>query len=105
MTETELMRQIQLEASRQGARLFRNNCGMCITVDNRRIRFGVGGPGGSDLIGWSGGAIFIAIEVKSERGRVRPEQKAFIDAVRAAGGRAGIARSVDEAIQIIKGGV
>lgn len=56
--------------------------------------------GGSDLIGWTtvdGVAVFTAIEVKAERGRVSPEQQHFIDTVKAAGGIAGVARSEDEA--------
>jgi hypothetical protein len=68
--------------------------------------------GMSDLTGWttvtdsgSGAhyAAYTAIEVKSKRGRPTPEQSAFLDAVRRAGGRAGIARSVEDAGRIISG--
>jgi hypothetical protein len=40
--------------------------------------------------------IFLAIEVKSATGRLRPAQQAFLDTVTAAGGRAFVARSVED---------
>jgi hypothetical protein len=71
--------------------------------------------GGSDLIGWTSHrvtsddlgqtlALFTAIETKSDTGRVRPEQVVFIDAVKDAGGIAGVARSEEEALELIYGG-
>ena len=60
-------------------------------------------PGVSDLIGWTEGGRFVAIEVKAPRGRVTDEQKAFLDLVRRSGGLAGVARSVEEARKIIRG--
>lgn len=76
------------------------------------MQFGVGSPGGSDLIGYrrvtvtpemvgQDVAVFAAVEVKTARGRVRPEQQQFVDHIRGAGGIAGIARSVDEAKNIL----
>ena len=46
-------------------------------------------------------AQFAAVEVKSARGRVKPEQQQFINHVLSAGGVAGIARSVDEAQKLL----
>ena len=46
-------------------------------------------------------AVFASIEVKTPTGRVRPEQQQWLDAVQAAGGVAGIARSVEDAQQIL----
>ena len=60
-------------------------------------------PGVSDLIGWTEGGRFVAIEVKAPRGRLTDEQAAFIELVRRSGGLAGVARSVDEARKIIRG--
>ncbi len=71
--------------------------------------------GSSDLIGWrtititpdmvgQRVAVFTAIEVKSERGRPTPEQRAFVAAVRAMGGRAGVAWSEQDARDILDGG-
>ena len=68
--------------------------------------------GSSDLIGWTTRtitpemvgqqvAVFTSIEVKSATGRIRPEQQQWIDAVQAAGGIAGVARSVEDAQQLL----
>lgn len=76
------------------------------------MQFGVGNPGGSDLIGYrrvtvtpemvgQSLAVFAAVEVKTPRGRIKPEQQQFVDHIRGAGGIAGIARSVDEAKNIL----
>ena len=47
-------------------------------------------------------AVFTSIEVKSTSGRVKPEQQQWLNAVAAAGGIAGIARSVGEAMDILQ---
>jgi hypothetical protein len=63
--------------------------------------------GSSDLVGWrtteSGIAQFVAVEVKSQRGRPSPEQERFLEAARKAGACAGIARSVGEAEELLRG--
>jgi dihydroxyacid dehydratase/phosphogluconate dehydratase len=46
-------------------------------------------------------AIFTSIEVKTPTGRVRPEQQAWLEAVQQAGGVAGVARSIDDAVRIL----
>lgn len=54
--------------------------------------------GTSDILGlWHDK--FLAIEVKTAKGRVSAEQKAFIDKVKSQGGIAFVARSLDEAIK------
>jgi hypothetical protein len=61
--------------------------------------------GSSDLIGYrqvDGIAQFVALEVKSATGRATKEQGLFIDHIQAAGGLAGIARSVDDAAAILR---
>lgn len=117
MTESLTQKQIQLELSKGPTRLFRNNTAQAwsgsrvvrnpdnsITIfDPRPIRSGLC-VGSSDLIGWTtvnNSAIFTAIEVKSQRGRATNEQLNFIDQVKRAGGLAGIAKSVQEARQIL----
>lgn len=49
-------------------------------------------------------AIFTALEVKTPRGRVSEKQGNFLQAVNDNGGRAGVVRSVDEALELIGGG-
>lgn len=69
--------------------------------------------GGSDTIGWLSRTItpdmvgqtiaqFVAIEVKDTNTRVTTEQNQFIGVVSAAGGLAGVARSPEDALNIIK---
>lgn len=98
--------------SMDGVRLFRNNVGTAQTYDGRFIRFGLC-EGSSDLIGWTEYvvqpedvgrriAVYTAIEIKTPRGRATCKQRAFIDAVRRAGGISGIARSPNDALSILE---
>ena len=116
MSEQAIQQRIRLALSRGPVRLWRNNVGRLLDQNGRMVTFGLC-PGSADLIGYrtleiteedvraAGGrlrlAVFTAVEVKAERGRVRPEQTAWLDHVRAAGGLAGIARSVEEAAAIV----
>ncbi|MFN9976385.1 MAG: VRR-NUC domain-containing protein [Phycisphaerae bacterium] len=47
-------------------------------------------------------AIFAAVEVKTERGRITVDQLNFIEQVRSAGGIAGIARSPEDARNLLE---
>jgi hypothetical protein len=61
--------------------------------------------GSSDLIGYrqvDGLAQFVALEVKSERGRPTPEQTRFLDHITSAGGCAAVVRSVDDAHAVLR---
>lgn len=108
MSEADLYSSIPLAYSRGSTRLFRMNSGMAWsgTIVNRTPRLltlrdyhpvKLGPTGMGDLIGWSGGGIFTSIECKSKARRPTREQINFIDLVRQQGGRAGIARSVEDA--------
>ncbi len=59
-----------------------------------------------DLDGFSSDGKVIAIEVKrpSTRRTVTPEQRQYLDQVASAGGLAGVACSVEEALAIVEGG-
>lgn len=113
MNEMNRLRAIMLGLSTPGVRLFRNNCGALKDAEGRLIRYGVANPGGSDLIGWRSVtvtpdmlgqkiAVFLAIEVKGERGKATDAQVNFISRVKADGGLAGVARSIDDALGIIQ---
>jgi hypothetical protein len=123
--EINIQRNIMLAVSKAGARIFRNNVGTAwagksyAAKDGKRvienaqlIRFGLC-TGSSDLIGWKSltitpemvgtkVAIFCAVEVKTFKGRARDEQKNFIDKLTNDGGFAGVARTEDEAVEIIR---
>lgn len=104
--------------SRAGVRLFRNQTGVgwygdvervdstTVLVRNaRQLRSGLC-PGSSDLVGWQtvdGVARFVALEVKSPAGRTTRAQSDFLIAVDAAGGCAGVVRSVEDATRILDG--
>lgn len=111
--EAAIQQQIRLALSLAGSVMHRNNIGAYRDDTGRVIRYGVGQPGGSDLIGWTPVLItqhmvgqvvgvFTAIEVKAPRGRATEAQLNFIKQVQLGGGLAGIARSVDEALTIIR---
>lgn len=111
MTEQDIQNLIRLELSESTeAKIFRNNTGS-LKQGNRTVHFGLC-RGSSDLIGWTPVeitpdmvgqtvAVFTAVEVKTPKGRATKEQKNFIDRVLKDGGLAGIARSSDDAKQII----
>ena len=96
-----------------GGLWFRNNTGQLPDRNGRMIKFGMC-VGGSDIIGGTPVTItpdmvgqtllvFTAVECKTATGRHTPAQTAFIAAVVRAGGRAGVARSAEEAVAIARG--
>jgi Holliday junction resolvase len=57
--------------------------------------------GSSDILGiWRGR--FLALEVKSRRGTLRPEQKLFIEEMQRLGAIAGVVRSLQDAIDLLE---
>lgn len=114
--ETDLQQRIRLALGTDPQiKLFRNQCGALPDPrTGRMVQFGLA-RGSADLIGWRTititpdmvgrqVAVFTSIEVKTERGRVRPEQHAWLGCVQAAGGISGVARSVGDAIRIVTDG-
>ena len=96
MTEAKLSKLIQIEVSKLGGRVFRNQSGLHLSLDGKRkVKTGLV-KGSSDLIGWTATGQFLAIEVKTQNGRVSPEQQKFINAVNKAGGLAFVARSIED---------
>ena len=77
-------------------RVFRNSVGY---DEGRQVRYGQ--PGSPDLWGVLADGTAFAIEVKSETGRMRPEQQAWWVAARKWGVQGGVARSVDEAMELL----
>jgi hypothetical protein len=107
MSEQHIQQHIRLACSIGPVRLFRNNTGTLKDQHGRPVSFGLC-KGSADLIGWTTRtvtqdmvgtqvAVFTSIEVKTATGRLRPEQRQWLDAVQAAGGIAGVARSVADA--------
>ena len=100
MKEANVQALILLALSDAGCLIFRNNVGCLPDRTGRPVRYGVGGNGGSDLIGIAPDGKFLAIEVKTALGQPTDAQLNFIQAVQRQGGRAGIARSAAEAVEI-----
>lgn len=69
----------------------RQNSGAFRTETGQFVRFGW--KGCADVIGQLQDGRFLAVEVKAPKGRLRPEQGAFLDQVRGAGGVAFLARN------------
>ena len=112
--ETVLQNAIRLALSAEcpDSVMFRNHCGALRSSDGRMVQFGLH-PGSPDLVGWRSieitpdmvghrAAIFTGIEIKTLTGRIRADQLLFLDRLRCAGGIVGVARSVTEAVSILR---
>lgn len=114
MTEKEIQAKVQYQlGSRKDVRLWRNNVGQAwfAKVQNGKVigltktTYGLC-KGSSDLIGFKSVmitpdmvgktvAIFLAVEVKSDTGTLRPEQKNFLETVERMGGITRVTKSED----------
>lgn len=102
MKEADIQNSIRL-ALNPYAVVFRANVGKVRMADGRW--FDTGLPNGfCDLFGFrkSDGKIFF-LEVKSKTGRLRDVQKHFIETMKNHGAIAGVARSDQEAIDLVMG--
>ena len=111
MSEQAIQQQIRLELGVGPVRLWRNNVGALRDERGRLITYGLC-KGSSDLIGLRQLRIeeqhlglelgvFCALEIKAAGGRLTAEQLQFLEVIRNRGGLAGVARSVEEARQIL----
>jgi hypothetical protein len=111
MSEGILVADIRWRFSKGDTRLFRNNVGVLEDANGNHVRYGLC-VGSSDLIGWRSVvimpkdvgnelAVFCAIEAKSARGKLTGPQAQFLATVKDAGGFAGVARSIEDARDIL----
>lgn len=126
-SEAAVQQHIRTQIALTGVELWRQNVGACTDANGRVIRYGILNDSKqlnqrfkssdlvgirpilvtSDMVGQVVG-VFAAIECKASNWTYRPNdehtqaQQRFIDLVRAAGGFAGFARSVDEARTILR---
>ena len=101
-TEHTIQNEIRVALTENGYTVFRANVGKVKTVDGRWFDTGLP-KGHPDLYGFRPDGKIFYIEVKNANGRVRLEQKQFIKKVKARGALAGIARSVEDALDIVRG--
>ncbi|MEY8435074.1 VRR-NUC domain-containing protein [Streptococcus hyointestinalis] len=103
-TESSIQNQIRVALSKAGYMVFRINVGKVRMADGRW--FDTGAPKGfSDLFGFRPDGQIFFIEVKNEIGKVRQDQKQFMEAMKKRGALVGVARSVAEALKIAEGNV
>jgi len=98
-TEAQVLNDCLLALSKAGCRVWRNNTGVLPDRKGRPVKFGLC-VGSSDIIGIAPGGIFLAIECKNQLGQPTDAQLKFIGFVQSMGGRAGVARSGDQAVAI-----
>lgn len=111
--ETIIQRKVMLELSQDECTVFRNETGNfwtgkvihrdgdTVTLSGARmIPCGLC-VGSSDLIGWTADGRFLAVEIKTKTGKPTKEQLNFIAQVNKAGGVGFVARSADEALEML----
>ena len=101
MTEAELQAEILLAVgSRPDCRIWRNNTGVGRTLSGQRvIRFGL--VGSADLLGILRGGRFLAVEVKTAKGRQSEAQRNFQRMIESMGGVYVLARDVQTVVDVI----
>lgn len=92
--EQALVKQVLDYLTLRGVLCWRQNAGGA-KLGRQFVRF-TSLDGVSDVLGVLPRGRFLACELKSRRGTLRPSQEAFLARVEAAGGLAVVARSLDE---------
>lgn len=113
--EAKILHDIRKEFGRlQNGRLLRHNVGALYDANGRLVRYGV--PGHPDLAGLIDTHVecpscftpvplrgrWIGLEVKTDTGRIEPQQKLFHEMIERYGGLVAVVRSVDEAREIMR---
>ena len=105
-SESEILRAIMalLKRHPRVAQVWRQNSGTFAERNRdgsmRYVRANTA-RGMSDIMGVLRDGRTLAIEVKSRTGRMRPGQEEFLASIRAAGGVAGVCRSVEDAVALL----
>lgn len=107
--ESEVLKECMLALSMSGCRIWRNQSGAYKDMHGQWIRYGIGNPGGSDLIGITKEGKFIAVEAKKEGWKPpkNPDARTkrqinFIEAIKSMNGIGFFATDAEEAIEILK---
>ena len=109
--ETKILKDVQTLAKKKGWVLFRNNVGLCKAVSGNFVRYGLC-TGSSDLIGWKPRVItsedvgmiiaqFVAVEVKTMKGKTTDEQIEFLRRVVTDGGIGKVIRNGREIDDVV----
>ena len=113
-SETKIQQEIRLAlGQRSDLRLFRNETGKLPDPRTGRwVQFGLA-KGSSDLIGFKTVKItpemigqeiaqFVSLEIKTESGKLSTMQQNWLQKVKSSGGIVGVARTVKDALNILK---
>ena len=113
-SETKIQQEIRLAlGQRSDLRLFRNETGKLPDPRTGQwVQFGLA-KGSSDLIGFKTVKItpemigkeiaqFVSLEIKTERGKLSTIQQNWLQKVKSSGGIVGVARTVKDALNILK---
>jgi len=107
MREAQLQDEIRLAVAQlDGVVLWRNNVGVGrVGRSDAPVRFGLA-VGSADLVGLvtmpDGTGRFLAMEVKTQDGRLSGEQARWLNLVRSLGGLAVVVRSVEDAVAAVE---
>lgn len=113
MREAALQNEIRAALGARGVHVFRSNVvsgwhgrvvsqsGGRVTLEGARLVTSGLPHGWPDLTGWTADGRMIALEVKTPRGRLSPEQARLLEVMRACGVIAGVVRSVDDALDLL----
>jgi hypothetical protein len=85
---------------KRGIKAWNNPTGAVRITPNRWLHFGL--KGSTDILGLLPGGRFLAVETKSTRGKLSPEQREFLADINTLGGMAIVARSwqdIDKALR------
>ena len=105
--ESALVRSIRLAVGQQaGIVIWRNSTGIAVFRSSgyreQTVRYGLC-PGSADIIGLvAPHGRFLALEVKTPKGRLTKEQQCFLDLINRLGGVGRMVRSVNEAMAVLE---
>jgi hypothetical protein len=94
MTEKEIQKSILEFLKKKGIKAWPDKQGHFQHSTNTKASIGV-----PDIIGYLSDGTFLGIEVKTEKGKIRPEQVTFHDDALANGCMVFVARSLDDVIK------
>ena len=99
MNESVLQRAVLAHLMSMGLFVWRMNTGKA-QMRGRWVQFGL--PGQADITGILPNGRRLEVELKSDTGRLSPEQKKFRDSIVASGGLYIAARTLDEALAPVR---
>lgn len=99
--ETIIQNEIRCALSPYGVVLRLNN-GLVYSKDGRPLKIGL--PKGTPDLLFVGNGFVAWLEVKTDKGRATEAQYRFLERMQALGHKAGIVRSVEDALRLIGGG-